>query len=56
MFLKEQPKKMDLAGIAIVTSIISSITGIAVNKDVAMTGEVTWRGNVLQIGGLKENF
>ena len=38
------------------TSIISSITGIPVNKDVAMTGEVTLRGNVLQIGGLKEKL
>ena len=44
------------AGIAIVTSIISSITGIPVSKDIAMTGEVTLRGNVLQIGGLKEKF
>ena len=39
-----------------VTSIISSITGVPVNKDVAMTGEVTLRGNVLQIGGLKEKL
>ena len=50
------PKDGPSAGIAIVTSIISSITGIAVNKNVAMTGEVTLRGNVLQIGGLKEKL
>ena len=50
------PKDGPSAGIAIVTSIISSITGISVNKDVAMTGEVTLRGNVFQIGGLKEKL
>jgi ATP-dependent Lon protease len=40
----------------VVTSIVSSITGNPVNKDVAMTGEVTLTGNVLQIGGLKEKL
>ena len=50
------PKDGPSAGIAIVASIISSITGISVRKDIAMTGEVTLRGNVLQIGGLKEKL
>jgi ATP-dependent Lon protease len=39
-----------------VTSIVSTLTGIAVRKDVAMTGEVTLRGRVLPIGGLKEKL
>jgi ATP-dependent Lon protease len=39
-----------------VTSIVSVLTGIAVHRDVAMTGEVTLRGNVLPIGGLKEKL
>jgi len=39
-----------------VTSIVSSITGIPVNKDIAMTGEVTLTGQVLPIGGLKEKL
>ncbi len=50
------PKDGPSAGIAMVTSIVSSITGIAVDKNVAMTGEVTLRGNVLPIGGLKEKL
>jgi len=50
------PKDGPSAGIAMVTSIISSITGIPVNKNIAMTGEVTLRGHVLGIGGLKEKL
>ena len=50
------PKDGPSAGIGMVTSIVSVLTGIAVRKDIAMTGEVTLRGNVLAIGGLKEKL
>ena len=50
------PKDGPSAGVAMVTSIVSTLTGVAVRKDVAMTGEVTLRGRVLPIGGLKEKL
>jgi ATP-dependent Lon protease len=50
------PKDGPSAGVGMVTSIVSVLTGIPVKKDIAMTGEVTLRGNVLGIGGLKEKL
>ena len=50
------PKDGPSAGVAMVTSIVSVLTGVNVRRDVAMTGEVTLRGRVLPIGGLKEKL
>lgn len=50
------PKDGPSAGVGMVTSIVSVLTGNAVNKEVAMTGEITLRGRVLPIGGLKEKL
>jgi ATP-dependent Lon protease len=50
------PKDGPSAGVAMVTAIVSVMTGIAARRDVAMTGEITLRGSVWPIGGLKEKL
>ena len=50
------PKDGPSAGVAMVTSIVSVLTGIPIRRDIAMTGEITLRGRILPIGGLKEKL
>ncbi|MGB0749818.1 MAG: endopeptidase La [Magnetospiraceae bacterium] len=50
------PKDGPSAGVAMVTSIVSVLTGVPISREIAMTGEVTLRGRVLPIGGLKEKL
>ena len=51
-----QPKEGPSSGVAIVTALVSALSGIPVKKQIAMTGEITLRGRILAIGGLKEKL